>query len=69
MYERDSGKKGPSESVQFQGLPEAIFSYLFTFLFKELPHRIECFNLEETVVQPLDTRLGQVKSLRHAKLS
>lgn len=28
------------QSAQFQGLPE-----LFTFLLKELPFKIECFNL------------------------
>lgn len=39
-----------SESNQFHGLSESYFE-LFTSLLKDLPCRMECFNLEESVKQ------------------
>lgn len=40
----EGGGGGDSESDQFQGVPETIFSF-FTFCLKGLPWGMECFNL------------------------
>jgi hypothetical protein len=49
----------PSESVQFQGLPDVIFE-LFTFLFKELSEGWNDSILEEIVTQQFLWTHGKV---------
>jgi hypothetical protein len=45
-----SGRKGPGESAQLQGVPEATF-WLFTSLLKKLPVGWNVLILKETVIQ------------------
>lgn len=47
------GRKGPSESDQFRGLPEAILNY--TFCFKEFFWKMKVSISEETAICYLET--------------
>lgn len=53
-----SGREGPSESCQFQGLPWRSFEW-FTFSLKELLWRIECFNLRRDCYTTLKYKILQ----------
>jgi hypothetical protein len=44
-----SGREGPSESGQFQELPEAVLE-LFTFLLKEVLYKMEFVSILEKLI-------------------